>query len=519
MKRPIHRMAARLQFWGRFGALRTSRCNRVRHSVFCILACLFVPAGVSAQGVRGTATTTVRYLELRPILRDTVSFERVTEGPNGEFLFEGRPVTCAQLPLPCVFYRPGAVQDAVALTQDVGVTAWGLGLPGLSATSLIRIREDLGGDFTWPGSDDRFDAILAFAQYNRGIVRARVGRQQNLSGLGVYGYDGANVLVEPLRQLSVEGYAGRSLGRGLLEPSNTALRGVADFPVDTVDRATYLFGAAVRYRPFDGTTIAARYQRELLGFRGALNSERASLDASTDALGVVRVEAALDWDVSFNRMGKSHLRVEAPVRRNLMLDVTARRYRPFFELFTIWGFFSPVPYTEGELRATWLPQQGLRVWAAGSWRRYDDSEAPIVLGGLTRETTRGAIGSDWTVLPQLGVQATYRFERGFGAFLSSGDALVRWAPDERYAVFVEGSAAQQIEEFRVGEGRVYGIGAGGEVRLWRAMELTGGANLYRQDFENRASAADWNQRRAWLALRVGFGEDPGTRTRRPGRVQ
>ena len=397
------------------------------------------------------------------------------------------------------------------------MTAWGLGVPGLSATALVRLRQDLGGEFAWPGSDDDFDALLAYAQYNRGMVRARLGRQQNLSGLGVYAYDGANVLVEPLARLSIEGYAGRSLGRGLLEPSNTALRGVADFPIDTVDRATYLFGAAVRYQPITGTALTGRYQRELLGFDGALNSERASFDVSTDAVGPVRIEAALDWDVAFNRIGKTHLRVEAPLTRRIVLDATARRYRPFFELFTIWGFFSPVAYTEAELRGTWLPQPGLRVWATGAWRQYDEHNAPVVLGGLTRETTRGAIGSDWLVLPQLGVQATYRFERGFGAFLSSGEATVRYAPDERWAVFVDASAAQQIEEFRVGDARVYGVGLGGELSLFPGMDLTGGANLYRQDFDNRASAADWNQRRAWVALRLGFGEDPGA-TRRPGRA-
>jgi hypothetical protein len=399
----------------------------------------------------------------------------------------------------------------------VGVTAWGLGVPGLSATALVRLRQDLGGEFTWPGSDDEFDALLAYAQYNRGMVRARVGRQQNLSGLGVYAYDGANVLVEPLARLSVEGYAGRSLGRGLLQPSNTALRGVEDFPIDTIDRERYLFGLSARYQPMLGTAISVRYQRELLGWRGAMNAERASIDLTTDAIGPVRVEAALDYDVAFNSLGKTHLRVEAPIRRNIIVDATARRYRPFFELFTIWGFFSPIPYSEAELRGTWLPQPGLRVWASGALRRYDESNAPIVLGGVTRETTRGAIGSDWLVLPQLGVQGTYRFERGYGAFLSSGEATLRWSPGERYAVFVEASAAQQIEEFRVGEGRVYGVGAGGELTLRQGIDLTGGANLYRQDFTNRASATDWNQHRAWLALRVGFGEDPGL-TRRPGRL-
>ena len=112
MKRPTVRMAARSQYWGRLGVLRASRCGRVRRSAFLILALLLAAPAVQAQGFRGTATSTVRYLELRPIVRDTVSFERVTQTPDGVLLFEGRPVTCAQLPLPCVFYRPGQVESA-----------------------------------------------------------------------------------------------------------------------------------------------------------------------------------------------------------------------------------------------------------------------------------------------------------------------------------------------------------------------------------------------------------------------
>jgi hypothetical protein len=101
--------------------------------------------------------------------------------------------------LPCVFYRPGEVQSATFASQDVGLTAWGFGVTGVSATVLLRARADLAGEFEWPRSDDPFDAVLAYAQYNRGTLRARLGRQLNVSGLGYAGYDGLNLLVEPRR--------------------------------------------------------------------------------------------------------------------------------------------------------------------------------------------------------------------------------------------------------------------------------------------------------------------------------
>ena len=513
------RTAAWSQHWGRLNALRTSRCYRVRRTVpaFLLLP-LIAPVVLHAQGFRGTATTTTRYLELRPIVRDTVSRERVTELPDGRLEFEGRAVTCVT-DLPCVFYRPGEVQSATFATQDVGLTAWGFGVTGLSATVLLRARADLAGEFEWPRSDDPFDAVLAYAQYNRGMLRARVGRQLNASGLGFSGYDGLNLLVEPLAGLSVEGYAGRSLLRGTSEPRDEALRGVEDFPFDSVSRQFYLFGAAARWEPRAGTAFTVRYQREIQGLQGAISAERASFDVTTQLLRPVRLEAALDYDVAFNRVGKAHVRAQAPLLHSrLILEATARRYQPWFDLFTIWGFFSPVAYHEGELRATWRPLPALRVWGAGAYRRYQDSDAPIVLGGVEREGKRGELGAEWLADTRLSFDGSFRWEQGAGAFLSSGDATVRWSPLDRLSVFVDGSAFQQIEEFRVGEGMVTGVGGGAEVELLSRTRLLAGANLYRQDFQNRPSAADWNQLRAYASLNIGFGEDPGA-ARRPGRIR
>jgi hypothetical protein len=513
------RTAARSQPWGRLCAERISRCYRVRRTALFIAASLAIlPTVLPAQGFRGTATTTTRYLELRPIVRDTVSRVRVTELPDGTLEFEGRPVTCVT-GLPCVFYRPGEVQSATFASQDVGLTAWGFGVTGLSTTILLRARADLAGEFEWPQSDDPFDAVLAFAQYNRGMLRARAGRQQNISGLGFSGYDGLNLLAEPLANLELEAYAGRSLLRGTVEPRTEALRGVEEFAFDSAAGEIFLFGGSARWEPRGGTALAVRYQRELRGWRGAIGAERASFDVSTDAARPLRLEAAVDYDVAFDQVGKAHVRAQLPLLHSrLFLDATARRYQPWFDLFTIWGFFSPVAYHEGELRATWAALPSLRVWGAGAFRRYEESNAPIVLGGVERESARGELGAEWLLGPQFTFDGEYRWESGAGAFLSSGDATLQWSPVARVSLFVNGTAFQQIEEYRLGEGVVLGFGGGADVELLPRTRLLAGANLYRQNFENRTSAADWNQLRAFASLNIGFGEDPGA-ARRPGRIR
>jgi hypothetical protein len=74
---------------------------------------------------------------------------------------------------------------------------------------------------------------------------------------------------------------------------------------------------------------------------------------------------------------------------------------------------------------------------------------------------------------------------------------------------VNGTAFQQILEFRVGEGRVWGGGLTAGVDLpWRAR-LAGGAAVYRHAPRGRATESPWNQTRFWTSLAVPFGGEPG----------
>jgi hypothetical protein len=481
--------------------------------LLALTAVLALPAEpLPAQGVRGQATTTVRYISLRPIERASVPRTAVQE-VDGRFFFDGFPVECLPGAPECFYFRPADVAHGVVATQDISGTAWGLGIQGLSATFLVRARANLDGDFVWPQSDDPFDAILGYAQLQRSNYRIRAGRQRTLSGLGFSGFDGLEVAYDPLPWLRAEAYGGRSLARGLHEPRHEALRAIEPF---ILDQNAYLGGAFVQIIPATGTSVGLRYQREIWANRIGLISERASVDVRSDlggVLGPVRMYGALDWDGGFNRIGKAHLTVRSPLPAELgWIELTGRRYLPYFEMSTIWGFFSPTPYHEAEARATVRPARPVTTWASVGWRKYGDPEITVIGPPITDESTRIGVGARW-VEGDLSAFGEYRLELGFGAVLSSGDVELRWQALPGLALSARGSAFQQIEQFRVGENVVVGGGLGADVALPARLRLRSGVDLYRQQYENRPSQADWNQIRAFSVLTVPFGQDPGARVR------
>lgn len=486
---------------------RSAETARTLRAAAIALAFLVVPAPLLAQGFRGDAVTTFRYLTLRPIGQDTIDRASVVDD-DGILTFEGQPVRCISA-TECLLYRPRDEAHTVVATQDISGTAWGLGVQGLSATFLLRGRADVGGDVAWPRSDDHFDAILAYAQLHRSFYRIRAGRQRTLSGLGFAGYDGLDVLIEPLDDVRFEAYGGRSLARGLNAPGHAALEGIEDF---VRDQDAWIMGAFLEIEPLPATSIGLRYQREIWVDRIGLLSERASLDVRSDLPGPFRMDGSLDYDFAFGQVGKGHLTLQSRLPEDWgFVEVTGRRYVPYFDLSTIWGFFSPVPYQEGEVRATVVKLRPLTAWASAGLRWYDDPEISVIGSPIGDLSYRYTLGARWSSGPWMAT-GEYRLETGFGAYLSSGDAAVRWEASDRVAIRLRGTAFQQIEQFRVGENAVIGGGLGIDVSGPWGIDLRAGADLYTQAYENRAGA-DWDQLRAYSVLRVPFGSDPGMRGR------
>jgi hypothetical protein len=469
-----------------------------------VILALILPAGVAAQSFRGWVQSTGRYFQLPTVSLDTVPRSSVDVAPNGALTFEGRSVSCVT-PNSCTLYRPGSIEETVTFTQDLGLTAWGLGMRGLSVTTLLRGRARGGGDVVWPRSDDAFDAMLAYAQLDRGAFRVRAGRIQTSGGLGFRGFDGASVMGRRGR-FRLEGYGGRSLSRGLSEPRTEALRGVEDYVTES---DAWLIGGSLQLRLPRQTSVGARYQREILSDRSVLISERASLDVRTGVLGTVRFTGSLDYDLAFGRVGKGSASFQYILAdASLLVEATARRYVPYFDLSTIWGYFSPVAYHGGELRVSWWKLRTFGLWASGGWRRYDDTSTVVVLQPLTDSGWRTSAGASFRPGGKWVVDGSYRLESGNGAFLSSGDLTLRWS-DTRLDAALTGMAFQQMEEFRVGDGRAYGGGLTLGYEVLAGTRLTGGGTIFWHRPRNRTTERDWNQFRAWTAVRIEIGRDPG----------
>jgi len=470
------------------GVHARSRAFRV---IVACAALMMVAVGytrpAAAQQARGWVASTAQVVGMRPIGR--VSDPCPTDSPCYEALDR---------------------DFAAMASQDLSLTAWGFGVEGLSAALHLRTRQDLGGGFTWPRSDDGFDALLAHATWVRRDLTVRVGRQEVMSGLGFPSFDGGLVRWSR-RSAAVEGYGGRSLARGLREPAHEALRGLEDF---LPDHGVYLIGASARLRGMGGAATA-RYQREILADRSGLASERASLDVST-ARGVGSLRAALDYDVARRGFGKGHVTLARPFDgARGMAEVSASRYVPYFSLSTIWGFFEPVAYSEGTLRAGWAPASTWGARATFGVRRYGDPGTAVILRPLEDTGWRAGVEVQW--LPgegQWSAGALYDLEWGPGGYLGSLEGRARWSPAQDTYVVFTGRSFQQIEQYRLGDGRALGGGLSAGVPLVNRVHATLGASVLRHRGEGSVvRASPWNQARGWTSLRVLLGGDPGVRTR------
>ena len=465
-----------------------------------LLLLLLLPQALHAQSVRGSLTNLGRYIEVRPIQRDTVDSLLTNIRQDGRLEFDGRVVFCNVGV--CTFYRPADVEHALTSAHDLALTAWGLGVQGLSATAMLRVRTD-GGDFTWPRSDDAFDAILAYADYTQERYRIRLGRQRALSGLGFYTFDGIDARYDLTGDINVAGYFGRSLARALEEPRNNALSAVESFvPSDNV----WLIGGAAELS-YARNSAAIRYQREILGDRSGLVSERASVDFTSSQLDRVYFEGSADYDVAFGHFGKAHITARVPIG-SVAVELSGRRYMPFFELWTIWGAFSPVAYHEAEVQAGWNTYDWLTLSARAAWRKYEDADAPVFIAEPRNDGRLFALRAR-VVRGDAHVEGEARVENGFGAYLGSGEITAGWQVSSRWRVAGYATAFQQILEFRTGEAAVTGVGASTDYQISDDIFAGAGATFYFQRYDNRPSAADWTQKRAWLSLEWRFGNDPG----------
>ncbi len=461
------------------------------------------PAATHAQGVRVSGVTYVQTVELRPLVYDSVSSYFATGTGEWRLMADGTPVRCLSGNDYCSYLRSGDKISAAPLVQDLSLASWGIG-EGLSVRVDVRARAQLSTQgLIYPRSDRKFELIDAYAELERSWGRGRLGRQWISGGLGVYDFDGADLLLRRDR-FSLEGWAGRALEAGLNDTYASAeLAGIENLPPD---QDGYLFGARGRFRPNAVTAVTAMYQRVLMADHGGVYSERAAVDATTRAYGT-SIDVGLAYDFATGAWNEARLRVGRAGLHALGGSVEVRHTVPFFETWTLWGAFSPVGYDEARATVDWrVKAMPLVISAHGAYRKYGDTDA-----GLTLRSNGWRAGADamWQGTGALSGFASYDVDIGNGASSNDARASLRWSGDGDRTIGITGSAVQNIYEFRIGTGRVIGGAVDVAMPIASDLRVRADCGFYRQLFSVGAPGPDWTQRRASVRLEWTLGRDPG----------
>jgi hypothetical protein len=198
-----------------------------------------------------------------------------------------------------------------------------------------------------------------------------------------------------------------------------------------------------------------------------------------------------------------------------------RRYRPFFDLWTIWGVFSPIPYSAitGSL---WLtPVRGLTLRGGGERYWYPDAEAETPLVDEETDGWRWNVGAGYVVSPALSIDAGYHTAFGPGASSKGFDGGLGLQLARGLTLTADGGRMERPLEFRVEDPILGWYGLGLEYRPVERLRVEAGATRFH---ENRrrpdASSVDWSQTRLRLGATWLFGSavdrilPPGVRRER-----
>jgi hypothetical protein len=268
-------------------------------------------------------------------------------------------------------------------------------------------------------------------------------------------------------------------------------------------------GAGINTRPID---LRADYVREVDPRSDYFVSERVGIQWMVrPGVTGVAMSGGADYDLAAGWWGSAELRADyAGPWGDASIGV--RRYRPHFELWTIWGAFSPVPYRALHGHVGIHPFPWLRLRARGERYQFDDADVATPLVRVERDGWRWEVGGTVTPTPRWTVDAGYHAEFGPGAAGAGIGASLTVAPTRSLRVVLYGSDLDRPLEFRFGEAGVQVYGADIRVTLSGRVRAVLGLSRY-VERRNRPDAGtfDWNQVRvtAGVAVDLGGGADGG----------
>ena len=470
-----------------------------------VLAGALAASPAAGQGYRLRVDARLQTAAYRGVTLDSIPVIDTITGPTGGPISpDSFAVQCDAGAAYCRFWRPGPEQSATPFTALADLVMWGLGLPGLSARGVGRFNADLAGGEAWPGTEPGFELLEGYAEYAHERVTGRLGRQLVTSRFGVFGFDGAGATYRvPAQNIEVGGYAGWGLGQAAALPvSSPVLNPLDEFrPRERL----VIAGLSAGWRR-DRFDARAEYQREVDPEIKKLTSERAALAATVRPLTGLTVALASDWDLAFGAWGSAEA-TATYARDRVTASAGGRRYRPHLPLWTIWGAFSPVPYSAwwGSVAVTAAPRLTLRGRA--ETYQFAPAEVSTALVNAEDDGYRFELGGTWSPRPGWTADAGYHREFGPGAASAGWSGAVTYAPEHgRVAATLYGASLVRPLEFRFNEAAVTSYGIDADLRASERTRIVVGAARYNQEQRRPDAAAfDWNQWRLSARLVLLFG--------------
>jgi len=464
-----------------------------------------LPVTLAGQGYRVRFDTRAQTVAYRGVTLDSIPVTDTVGTPGGgPASSDGFAVVCRPGAAYCTFFRPGPERRGGPVTTTVDASVWGFGVRGLSLRGAGRAGVDLGSTDVWPGTKHALQLLEGYAEYAATRATGRLGRQVVTSRLGMTGFDGGGLVLRDARRgLEVQGYVGWGLARGVALPvTSPALNPLDDFQ----PRARQLVLGAGGGWTSARADVRLEYQREVDPHAKKLVSERVGLEGALRPVADVRLAGGADYDIAAGWWGSAEASL-AYMTPRIRGTLGVRRYRPHFDLWTIWGAFSPVPYHS--VQASVAVAAAARFELRGRYEhyRFAEAETETPLFDAKRDGWRAELGFTATPLPEWTFDGGYQREFGPGASLSGSAGTITYQPSRRLRATLLGSSFDRPLEFRFNDAvvRTFGVDA----QFTSSDRLRVGLTAYHySEAHHRSDAAafDWNQWRLSARLVVAFGD-------------
>lgn len=468
-----------------------------RRAAWAIVVLPLVAARLHAQGYTLRVDAGIQAVSFRGYSPDSIPVDSVVVGSGGGlYTPTGYAVSCTSGMPYCNYWVPGPIRATNPAVAQAALTMWGFGLPGLRMQLNTFAVTDFSNSAYYPGTSPNLQLIEGYLEYAAPAFTVAAGRKLVSGRLGTYGFNGGQATGRWTDAgLQVSGYVGTGLGIG----TNLPITATAADPQDEYHPAESPIVAGLTGSWISPhADVTAEYRREVDQTSNYFASERFAASATLRMWQRWSLTGGAIFDIATGLWGSADaaLNYTAP---GLGLAAGYRRYAPFFELWTVWGAFSPVPYTAWFGSASWQATPRLQLRVRGETYAFAAAETETPLVQIDSTGWRASGGVTYQFPKGWQAQAGYHEEIGPGASSTGWDGSVTYAPSPKYSVMVYGNSLERPLEYRWDDSNVlvYGVQASMVARDNLTLAFT--LARYDEDRE-RPDAASFE----WDQLRAGF---------------